>query len=73
MHTPQTDYVQFWYTMALATACGTALLVMIGLFVVIWLVCGLVVVGGMRKRTIGRVLFALTVGPLLLRNRGFSA
>lgn len=72
MHTPQTDYVQFWLVMAFGTACGTAILVMLGLFILIWLVCGLIVIGGMRKRTVSRVLFALSVGPLLLRNRGFS-
>lgn len=62
MHTPATDYVAFWFGLACVGACLWP-----------WLFCGLVVVSGLRKKTLGRVLLAFTFGPLLLRNRDWTA
>ena len=71
MHTPATDYVAFWQTMALggiAVAAG----IVLALAALSWLICGMIVIGGLRKPTLRRVLFALAIGPLLLRNRDYT-
>jgi len=58
------DYLTYW-TLVGIVVLGWPCLWM-------WLMCGFVVIGGMRARTFKRVLVALLLGPLLLRNSGFS-
>lgn len=46
----------------------------VGLFVMFWtwVLCSFTVIGGMRRKSLGRVLLALLLGPLLIRNRGWQ-
>jgi len=60
MHTPASEYMAFWLALAFVGACLWP-----------WLFCGMIVISGLRKKTIRRILFALTFGPLLLRDSGF--
>ena len=70
MSTPQADYTAFWTMMAYG-AVLTAVGIVLTLASVAWLFCGLIVISGLRKKTLGRILVALLAGPLLLRDSGF--
>jgi len=60
------DYLTYWTLIGLIVLGWPCLWT--------WLMCGFVVIGGMHTKTgtLKRVLIALVLGPLLLRNSGFS-
>jgi len=60
MHTPANEYMAFWLGFGFVVICLWP-----------WLFCGLVVISGLRKKNVRRVLFAIMFGPLLLRDSGF--
>ena len=64
MSTPPADYMLFWKGMLLTACCGGMAWT--------WLVSAFHVISGMEKKTWRRVLTALLLGPLLLRNRSFT-
>lgn len=71
MNAPPIDYMNFWIRMLAGSVLAGVVLFVLLAAIVVWLFCGLIVIGGLRKRTWRRVLVSLTAGPLLLRDSGF--